>query len=79
MNLELADLAITLNPNAKIRRKDSMLKLGGESENYKQTYMWGYNILDISHSVRRAQAINSNIKKWNLKYITQYSGVAKKK
>lgn len=77
LNLNLADIAKTLNPNSKIRRKDSMLKLGGESENYKQTYMWGYNILDISHSVRRAQAINSNIKKWNLKYITQYSGVAK--
>lgn len=77
MNLNLADIAITLNPNSKIRRKDAMLKLGGESENYKQTYMWGYNILDISHSVRRAQAINSEIKKWNLKYITQFSGVAK--
>lgn len=39
--------------------------------------MWGYNILDISHSVRRAQAINSDIKSWGLKYITEYSGVAK--
>jgi DNA polymerase elongation subunit (family B) len=28
--------------------------------------------VDISHSVRRAQAINSEIKSWGLKYITQY-------
>jgi len=77
LNLDLGEIAITLDPNTKFRRKDSMLKLGGESENYKQTYMWGYNILDISHSVRRAQAINSSIKKWNLKYITQFSDVAK--
>jgi len=77
LNMDIGSIAITLNPNSKIRRKEGQLKLGGESETFKQTYMWGYNILDISHSVRRAQAINSNIKKWNLKYITQYSGVAK--
>jgi hypothetical protein len=34
--------------------------------------MWGYNVIDILHSVRRAQAINSNIKSAGLKYITQY-------
>ncbi len=77
LGIDITSIAITLNPNSKIRRKEGQLKLGGESETFKQTYMWGYNILDISHSVRRAQAINSNIKKWNLKYITQYSGVAK--
>ena len=39
--------------------------------------MYGYNIIDISHAVRRAMAINSEIKGWGLKYITQYSGIAK--
>jgi DNA polymerase elongation subunit (family B) len=34
--------------------------------------MWGYNVIDIIHSVRRAQAINSNIKEAGLKYITKY-------
>lgn len=78
LNLDIKEIAKTLNSKQKIRWKDSMLKLGGESEHYEQTMMWGFNILDISHSVRRAQAINSNIKSWSLKYITQYSGVAKK-
>lgn len=78
LGIEIEDIAKTLNPKHKIKWKDSMLKLGGESEHYQQTMMWGHNILDISHSVRRAQAINSNIKSWSLKYITQYSGVAKK-
>ena len=68
----------TLNPGAKVRRKESQLKLGQETINYQQTYMWGYNILDISHAVRRAQAINSDIKQWSLKYITKFSKVAKK-
>jgi hypothetical protein len=39
--------------------------------------MFGYNIIDISHAVRRAMAINSEIKAWGLKYITQYSEIAK--
>jgi DNA polymerase elongation subunit (family B) len=34
--------------------------------------MWGYNVIDIIHSVRRAQAINSSIKEAGLKYITKY-------
>jgi DNA polymerase elongation subunit (family B) len=41
-------------------------------EPYTQHVIWGHNIVDISHSVRRAQAINSEIKSWGLKYITQY-------
>ena len=45
--------------------------MGPEMEYYDQTHMWGYNIMDVSHAVRRAQAINSSIKGWSLKYITQ--------
>jgi DNA polymerase elongation subunit (family B) len=39
---------------------------------FNQTQMWGYNVIDIIHSVRRAQAINSSIKGAGLKYITKY-------
>lgn len=77
LGIDFYDIVKTLNPNVPVKRKDAMLKLGGEQEAYKQTYIWGTSVLDISHSVRRAQAINSSIKKWSLKYITQYSGVAK--
>lgn len=77
LGIDFYNIVKTLNPNVNVKRKDAMLKLGGEQEAYKQTYIWGINVLDISHSVRRAQAINSSIKKWSLKYITQFSGVAK--
>jgi DNA polymerase elongation subunit (family B) len=77
LNMDIRDLAITLNRIHKIKRKSSTLKLGGETETYNQTNMYGYNIIDISHAVRRAMAINSEIKSWGLKYITQYSGIAK--
>lgn len=77
LNIPITELAITLNRISKIKRKPSTLKLGGETEAYHQTHMYGYNIIDISHAVRRAMAINSEIKGWGLKYITQYSGIAK--
>ena len=77
LGLSVTDVAITLNRASKIKRKQATLKLGGETELYHQTHMFGYNILDISHAVRRAMAINSEIKSWGLKYITQYSEIAK--
>lgn len=76
LSLDIKRFAKTLS-NAEIKRKDATLKLGNETEHYQQTLMWGYNILDIAHAVRRAQAINSDIKGWGLKYITQYADAAK--
>jgi len=55
-----------------IKEKKGVLKLANEMEDYVQHVIWGFNIIDIAHSVRRAQAINSEIKSWGLKYITKY-------
>jgi DNA polymerase elongation subunit (family B) len=77
LGLPVTEVATTLNRISKIKRKSATLKLGGETEAYNQTHMFGYNIIDISHAVRRAMAINSEIKSWGLKYITQYSEIAK--
>ena len=62
----------SLHPDHSFTRKDSMLKLANEVENFTQTSIWGYNVIDIIHAVRRAQAINSSIKAAGLKYITKY-------
>jgi DNA polymerase elongation subunit (family B) len=62
----------SLHPNHSFTRKEGMLKLANEVELYTQTSIWGYNVIDIIHAVRRAQAINSSIKSAGLKYITQY-------
>jgi DNA polymerase elongation subunit (family B) len=72
LNIDVKKTCKTLNPNYNISQKENMLKLANEVEKYNQVGMWGYNIIDILHSVRRAQAINSNIKSAGLKYITQY-------
>jgi DNA polymerase elongation subunit (family B) len=62
----------SLHPEHSYTRKESMLKLANEVEEYTQTSIWGYNVIDIIHAVRRAQAINSSIKAAGLKYITKY-------
>ena len=62
----------SLNPANSFTRKESMLKLANEVEEYTQTSIWGYNVIDIIHAVRRAQAINSSIKSAGLKYITKH-------
>jgi DNA polymerase elongation subunit (family B) len=61
-----------MNAQKTISQKESMLKLANEVERFNQVQMWGYNVIDIIHSVRRAQAINSSIKEAGLKYITKY-------
>ena len=76
LGVDMSKYAKTLGPIPFYRKKQT-LKMGPEMEYYEQTIMWGYNIMDVYHAVRRAQAINSSIKQASLKYITKYSNAAK--
>lgn len=77
LGLDIKKIAKTLHPEFTLKQRDGILKLANEMEDYTQTKMWGYNIIDIAHAVRRTQAINSNIKSWGLKYITEFIGAEK--
>ena len=79
LGLNIKEIAKTLDPNkkSKFRRRENILKLANEVERFEQTSMWGYNIIDVIHSVRRAMAINSNIKSAGLKYICKQQRIAK--
>lgn len=59
------------------KKKQSVLKLGGEMEYYYPTVKYGTNLTDSLHAVRRAQAIDSSMKKADLKYVTKYSKLQK--
>jgi DNA polymerase I len=72
LGIDAKKICKSLHPQHSYTRKDGMLKLANEVENYTQTSIWGYNVIDIIHAVRRAQAINSSIKSAGLKYITKY-------
>jgi DNA polymerase elongation subunit (family B) len=73
---KMEDLIKTLTPDVPFKRKESSLKLANEVEMYEQTLIWGLNVIDIIHSVRRAQAINSEIRSAGLKYICKFSKIA---
>ena len=76
----MAELSMELgfrNPIYK-KEKETVLKLGGEVEYYRPTIVWGITIIDALHAVRRAQAIDSNMKSANLKYVTKYSSLNKR-
>lgn len=57
--------------------RETVLKLGGEIEKFHQTVCPGTIITDSLHAVRRAQAIDSNMQRADLKYATKYSGIVK--
>ena len=78
-NSSLSDLTSGILPRRGIykSKKQRVLKLGGEVEYYSPTIMWGTAIVDSLFAVRRAQAINSNIKKADLKYITKFAKLNK--
>jgi DNA polymerase elongation subunit (family B) len=72
LGLDARKICKSLNPEHSYTRRETILKLANEVEDYLQTSIWGYNVIDIIHAVRRAQAINSSIKSAGLKYITKY-------
>jgi DNA polymerase elongation subunit (family B) len=72
LGIDVKKVCKSLHPQHSYTRKETILKLANEVEPYTQTSIWGYNVIDIIHAVRRAQAINSSIKSAGLKYITKY-------
>ena len=74
LGIDMRKAIKSLHPQHSYTRKETILKLANEVEDYLQTSIWGYNVIDIIHAVRRAQAINSNIKSAGLKYITKFIG-----
>lgn len=58
-------------------QKKTTLKLGGEVEKFNQTVVPHTVVTDSLHAVRRYQAIDSSMKKSNLKYAAQYAKIVK--
>ena len=72
LGIDIRKVCKSLHPQHSISQKKNMLKLANEIEDFMQTSIWGYNVIDIIHAVRRAQAINSSIKSAGLKYISEF-------
>ena len=59
------------------KAKKTALKLGGEVEYFNKTILPYHIVLDSLHAVRRAQAIDSNMRSGSLKYVTKYAKLNK--
>lgn len=63
--------------NIRKNNRESILKLGGEMETFYQTIVPNTIITDSLHAVRRAQVMDSNMERADLKYVTKYSKIVK--
>lgn len=77
VTMEDVSLAYFKRPIYK-KKKESVLKLGGEVEYYHPTVIWGHSVVDSLHAVRRAQALDSDMESASLKYVTKYLGLKKR-
>jgi len=77
LGLDLDGFKTTLKTDKTINKRKGTVKFGGESEYYEKTNIWGINVVDTYHAVRRAKAINSDIKEAGLKYISKMLKLAK--
>ena len=75
LGIDIKKACRSLHPQHSITQKKTILKLANDVEDFMQTSIWGYNVIDIIHAVRRAQAINSSIKSAGLKYIAEFINV----
>lgn len=78
LGIDMYRLITSLREDIKIKRRpNSSVKIGGNSEKYTSTNMWGMAVIDILFAARRTAAINSDIKETNLKYIAKFEDVAR--
>jgi len=75
LGLNTDNIVKTKHPLIKLKRSDATLKLGAEVEDYQQTHLWGYNVMDTYHRVRQAMALNSGLESGTLKYIAKEAKV----
>ena len=65
------------HPIYRSQRK-STLMIGEDTEFYNPTILWGINITDAKHAVKRAMADDKNIRKDSIDYVSAYTKINKK-
>jgi len=78
LGIDLNLIPTSLKREQKIKRiPNSKVKIGNGSEEYTATKMWGISIIDTLHAAKQTAAMNSDLKKTNLKYVAKYEKIAK--
>jgi len=78
LGMDLTQIPTSLKDGVELKRKGGTnVKYGNTSDKYTATDMWGYSIIDTIHAAKRTQAVNSDIKRTNLKYIAKFENFAR--
>lgn len=77
LNIDLEQIQTTYDKDKTIKRVNSTIKLGNETQRYVKTVIYGGNVIDVYHAVSKTAAINSDIQYKTLKYICKFEGIAK--
>ena len=78
LKMELSQVPNGLKEGFLLRRKgNTSVKYGNNSDKYTATQMWGYSIIDTLHAAKKTQAVNSDMKFTNLKYIAKFEKFAR--
>jgi len=78
LKMDISALPNGLKKGISLKRKgNSSVKYGNTSDKYTATQMWGYSFIDTLHAAKRTAAVNTDIKRTNLKYIAKYEKFAR--
>jgi len=78
LKMDLKEVPNGLKAGINLKRKgNTSVKYGNTTDKYTATEMWGYSIIDTIHAAKRTAAVNSDLKKTNLKYIAKFENFAR--
>lgn len=78
LKMDTTKLPNGLKEGINLRRKgNTSVKYGNTTDKYTATEMWGYSIIDTIHAAKRTAAVNSDLKKTNLKYVAKFEKFAR--
>lgn len=78
LKMDTTKLPNGLKEGINLRRKgNTSVKYGNTTDKYTATEMWGFSIIDTIHAAKRTAAVNSDLKKTNLKYVAKFENFAR--
>jgi len=78
LKMDLSQLPTGLKDGVNISRKGgTSVKYGNTSDKYTASKMWGISVIDTLHAAKRTAAVNTDLKKTNLKYIAKFEHFAR--
>jgi DNA polymerase elongation subunit (family B) len=79
LKMDLTQVPNGLKEGVLLKRKgNTSVKYGNTTDKYTSTEMWGYSFIDTLHAAKRTAAVNSDLKRTNLKYIAKFENFARK-